>query len=151
MSGIGVGTLVMPPAAALLIDAIGWRGAHLVLGIFAAIVGGGMALLVEDDPRRPARGPTAIRRFSMRNHHTPPPPASARRYDRGGSSGFVPRACSAHSGVRPFVHLVPYAIDHGIPQSSAVLLMAAIGIGSTSGRSFSAVSPIGWGARFLSW
>jgi MFS family permease len=36
----------------------------------------------------------------------------------------------------PFVHLVPYAIDHGIPQSSAVLLMAAIGVGSTSGRFF---------------
>jgi len=32
--------------------------------------------------------------------------------------------------------MVPYALDNGIPQSSAVLLMAAIGIGSTSGRFF---------------
>jgi OFA family oxalate/formate antiporter-like MFS transporter len=36
----------------------------------------------------------------------------------------------------PFVHLVPYALDHGIPQSSAVLLLAALGIGSTGGRFF---------------
>ena len=27
----------------------------------------------------------------------------------------------------PFVHLVPYALDRGIPQSRAVLLLGAIG------------------------
>jgi MFS transporter, OFA family, oxalate/formate antiporter len=36
----------------------------------------------------------------------------------------------------PFVHLVPYAQDHGIPQSSAVLLLGVIGMGSTAGRFF---------------
>jgi MFS transporter, OFA family, oxalate/formate antiporter len=36
----------------------------------------------------------------------------------------------------PFVHLVPYALDHGIAQSSAVLLLGVIGIGSTAGRFF---------------
>ena len=34
----------------------------------------------------------------------------------------------------PFVHLVPYALDHGIPPSSAVLLLGVIGVGSTAGR-----------------
>ena len=36
----------------------------------------------------------------------------------------------------PFVHLVPYALDHGLPTSSAVLLLGAIGVGSTAGRFF---------------
>lgn len=36
----------------------------------------------------------------------------------------------------PFVHLVPYALDRGIPQSTAVLLLGMIGIGSTAGRFF---------------
>jgi MFS family permease len=36
----------------------------------------------------------------------------------------------------PFVHLVPYAVDHGAPRSSAVLLLGMIGIGSTAGRFF---------------
>src|SRR4051794_34192446 len=54
VSGIGVGTLVMPPLATLLIEALGWRGAYLALGAIAAVLGGGMALLVENDPR--ARG-----------------------------------------------------------------------------------------------
>src|SRR5450432_2772439 len=54
VSGIGVGTLVMPPLATLLIETFGWRGAYLALGILAAVIGGGMALLLENDPR--ARG-----------------------------------------------------------------------------------------------
>src|SRR5258708_30885245 len=36
----------------------------------------------------------------------------------------------------PFVHLVPYAGDHGVAASSAVLLLGVIGIGSTAGRFF---------------
>src|SRR5262249_15522723 len=51
VSGIGVGTLVMPPLASLLIDALGWRNAYLILGAVAAVVGAGMALLIENDPR----------------------------------------------------------------------------------------------------
>src|SRR5689334_19716697 len=51
VSGIGVGTLVMPPLASLLIDALGWRSAYLALGALAIVIGAGMALLIENDPR----------------------------------------------------------------------------------------------------
>src|SRR6478735_8309523 len=57
VSGIGVGTLVMPPLATLLIDMLGWRGAYLALGSLAAVIGGGMALLLENDPRSRGLGP----------------------------------------------------------------------------------------------
>ena len=36
----------------------------------------------------------------------------------------------------PFVHLVPYALDHGVAPSAAVLLLGVIGVGSTAGRFF---------------
>src|ERR1700694_5544345 len=36
VSGVGVGTLVMPPLAALLIEAFGWRAAYVVLGALVA-------------------------------------------------------------------------------------------------------------------
>jgi len=36
----------------------------------------------------------------------------------------------------PFVHLVPYAVDHGVTQSWAALLVGMIGVGSTAGRFF---------------
>ncbi len=137
VSGIGVGTLVMPPLAALLIDALGWRGAYLALGCFAAIAGSGMALLIENDPGRRAMGTDGD-----------PPRLDAQAAQPAGPSvgdalrsrrflGLCAASLLGSFGVFvPFVHLVPYALDHGIPQSSAVLLMAAIGIGSTSGRFF---------------
>src|SRR4030081_4056883 len=50
VSGIGVGTLVMPPLASLFIETLGWRGAYLALGALAAVAGGGVALLLGKDP-----------------------------------------------------------------------------------------------------
>src|SRR6202000_3161529 len=49
VSGIGVGTLVMPPLASLLIGRFGWRAAYLALGVLALVIGGGMALFIEND------------------------------------------------------------------------------------------------------
>jgi MFS transporter, OFA family, oxalate/formate antiporter len=57
VAGIGVGTLVMPPLAAFFIEALGWRTAHMILGVFAAAVGSAMALLIENDPRDRGVGP----------------------------------------------------------------------------------------------
>jgi MFS transporter, OFA family, oxalate/formate antiporter len=135
VSGIGVGTLVMPPLATLLIDMQGWRGAYLTLGAFAAVIGGGMALLLENDPRARGLGPDG----------DPPRPGAASA--PGASVGKAIRsqhfialyaACLTCSfGVFvPFVHLVPYAGDHGLPATSAVLLLGMIGVGSTAGRFF---------------
>src|SRR6185295_15679359 len=50
VSGIGVGTLVMPPLAAVLIRDVGWRHAYLTLGCLTAAAGVAMALLIENDP-----------------------------------------------------------------------------------------------------
>src|SRR5512142_525164 len=51
VSGIGVGTLVMPPLASFFIDRLGWRTAYLVLGGLAVVVGVGMAMMIANDPR----------------------------------------------------------------------------------------------------
>ena len=63
VSGIGVGTLVMPPLASLLIDDLGWRDAYLVLGCLAAVIGGGHGAADRERSARPRPWlPTAIRR-----------------------------------------------------------------------------------------
>jgi MFS family permease len=137
VSGIGVGTLVMPPLASLLIGSLGWRGAYLALGALAAVVGGGLALLIENDPRDRGLGPDGD-----------PPPSDAQPARPQGNSvrdairswRFISlyAACLICSfGVFvPFVHLVPYAGDHGVAPASAVLLLGVIGVGSTAGRFF---------------
>jgi MFS family permease len=137
VSGIGVGTLVMPPLATLLIENLGWRGAYLALGCLAVVLGGGLALLIESDPRDRNLGPDGDA-----------PQAGAQRaqpegdtvHDAVRSRRFISlyAACliCAFGVFVPFVHLVPYARDHGVAPASAVLLLGVIGIGSTAGRFF---------------
>jgi MFS transporter, OFA family, oxalate/formate antiporter len=135
VSGIGVGTLVVPPLAALLIEAFGWRETYLALSAFALIVGAGMALLIEDDPRRRGVAPDGD---ALPADSQPHPAAggsvgkiiTSRRFVGLYAACFI---CSFGLFV-PFVHLVPYALDHGVAQASAVLLLGAIGVGSTAGR-----------------
>ena len=137
VSGIGVGTLAMPPLATLLIDMLGWRSAYLALGALAAAVGGTMALWIENDPRDRGLGPDG----------DPPLPDAMAARAAGTSVGDAVRSrrfvalyaacliCSFGVFV-PFVHLFPYARDHGVGASTAVLLLGVIGIGSTAGRFF---------------
>jgi predicted MFS family arabinose efflux permease len=100
-------------------------------------VGGGLALLIENDPRDRGLGPDG----------DPPPPGAHQARPAGNSVRDAIRSrrfislyaacliCSFGVFV-PFVHLVPYAQDHGVAPASAVLLLGVIGIGSTAGRFF---------------
>ncbi len=135
VSGIGVGTLVVPPVASLLINAVGWRESYLILGIVSIVVGAGLALLIENDPGKRGLGPDGD-----------PPADSARTPDEAGESirsvitsrrfvGLYASCFICSFGLFvPFVHLVPYALDYGVTPSAAVLLVGAIGVGSTLGR-----------------
>jgi MFS family permease len=137
VSGIGVGTLVMPPLASLLIETLGWRGAYLALGALAAVVGGGLALLIENDPRDRDLGPDGD---PPQSDPQAARPQGASVIEAIRSQRFISlyAACLICSfGVFvPFVHLVPYAGDHGVAPSTAVLLLGVIGVGSTAGRFF---------------
>jgi MFS family permease len=137
VSGIGVGTLVMPPLASFLIDGLGWRQAYLILGLLAASIGGGLALLIENDPRDRGLGPDGDPP-QMASSSAKPQGASVREAVTSRRFVGLYAACliCAFGVFVPFVHLVPYALDHGVPPSRAVLLLGAIGVGSTVGRFF---------------
>ncbi|WP_341886841.1 MFS transporter [Variovorax sp. YR752] len=137
VSGIGVGTLAMPPLASWLIDTLGWGDAYLALGVLAAVVGVGLALLVENDPRARGLGPDGDPPKAQASTALPPG-ASVREAIGSGRFAGLYAACliSSFGLFVPFVHLVPYALDHGVAASSAVLLLGAIGVGSTAGRFF---------------
>ena len=137
VSGIGVGTLVMPPLATLLINTLGWRTAYLALGALAIVVGAGMALLIENDPRDRGLNPDG-EGTAPDAQAALPTGASVREAVTSRRFVTLYAACLICSfGVFvPFVHLVPYALDHGVAQSSAVLLLGMVGVGSTAGRFF---------------
>ncbi|WP_176051158.1 MFS transporter [Burkholderia sp. BCC1644] len=145
VAGIGVGTLVMPPLASALIAHVGWRGAYFTLAVIAVVLGAGMSLLIENDPRgrgllpdgdapdEGGRQPVAARAGATAHAG-----ATVREAVTSRPFASLYAACLVCSfGVFvPFVHLVPYALDHGVAPSTAVLLLGAIGVGSTAGRFF---------------
>jgi len=135
VAGIGVGTLVMPPLASLLIGALGWRGAYVVLGVLALLLGGGMALLIESDPRVRGLNPDGDEQAMQSVQAGGSSVHDAIRSRRFISLYVACLICSFGVFV-PFVHLVPFARDHGIAASTAALLLGVVGFGSTAGRFF---------------
>lgn len=137
VSGIGLGTLVMPPLAAWLIDLIGWRHAYITLGLAAALLGIAMSWLLVNDPRDKGLAPdgdplTAAAASGARSGAKVGEAVRSRQF-----LGLYAASLACAFGVFvPFVHLVPYALDLGIAPTSAVLLLGMIGVGSTAGRFF---------------
>ena len=132
--GIGVGTLVMPPLASLLITTVGWRHAYLALGVVAAIVVGSMSLLLENDPRDRGLGPDgALLQPDVGLARSPGLSVRSAITSRRFVSLYAACLIVSFGLFVPFVHLVPYALDHGVRQSLAVLLLGVIGVGSTAG------------------
>jgi len=135
VSGIGVGTLIMPPLASWFIHTLGWRHAYLALGALAIVVGGGMALLIEDDPRDRGLAPDGdalapAARAELASGFGVGEAIRSRRF----MALYAACLCCSFGLFVPFVHLIPFAVDHGVAQSSAVLLIGAVGVGSTAGR-----------------
>lgn len=142
VTGIGLGTLCMPPVAAMLIDWGGWRGAYLVIGIVALVVGGAAAFFVEGSPERRGLLPDGD---PVRPPDTGPGAEQATPAAAGVDFAMALRARPfwlLYAGsflvslgiFIPFVHLVPYARDAGLSKETGVLMFALVGLGSTAGR-----------------
>lgn len=134
VAGIGAGNLVVPPLAAWWIDLYGWRGAYLVLAVFALILAGGAAWFIDNNPAR--RDQRTGERLAPPPRPEPQTGASLRQALRSREfwilyvSLFLPTI-----GVFvPMVHLAPYATDHGHAESAGVFLVSLIGLGSLLGR-----------------
>jgi len=137
VSGIGLGTLLIPPLATELISALGWRNAWIVLGLFIILFGGAAALFTDNAPER--RGASAdggiinpgatgaasiVEGFSLREAVT----------SRAFVLLYLALVVIWIGASMPFVHLVPYAEDHGISHGTAVAIFGLVGVGSLAGR-----------------
>lgn len=137
VAGIGIGTLIGPPFAAWAIEAFGWRGGYTALGLAGLALGIVGCLLIDGAPARRGLRPDGDA-GPPPSAHMPPPGATLgqalrdRRFWWLYAATFV--GCLGL--FIPFVHLVPYALDHGIDRGVAVWLIGLIGIGSTVGRFF---------------
>ena len=119
VAGIGVGTLVMSPLAARLIDAFGWRQTYRIFGVAGPVVLLGCALLVQRPPGAgrtvPSRMGEALRSPVFRRLH-------------------LSAVCFGVGLFVPFVFVVPYAESEGIPAVRAALLVGMLGGSSVVAR-----------------
>jgi MFS transporter, OFA family, oxalate/formate antiporter len=121
VSGIGAGNLVAPPLAAWWIESLGWRGAYLALAACALVLGGLAAAAIRNRPTGQAR---ATGGMSLQ----------AALRTRNFWVLYVTLALAGFGCFVPLVHIGPYAMDAGHPESFAVLLVSLIGLGSLVGR-----------------
>lgn len=138
VAGIGIGTLVVPPLAALLIAAWGWRATYAVLAGAVATLGLSAMLLLDHSPERRGQHPDGV------------PPADGADPAAGAiATGLGIRAAlrmrvfwmlSASTLLMtfamyvPFVHLVPYVAGLGLSATTGAWLLGLIGIASVLGR-----------------
>ncbi len=127
VSGIGVGTLVVPPIGALLIAQLDWRPAFLAIGAVVVLAGGAAGLLVRNpslsNPESEA-APTATQGVSLREAVRSRPFVLL-------LIGFLLASLGQFT---PIAHLVPYAEDRGVSPQTAATLLSLLGVGSAVGR-----------------
>jgi MFS family permease len=119
VAGIGVGTLVIPPATAALIEAVGWRDAYLVLAAVGVTALGLCALAAAPAPQGTGPGSVSLR-AALRD-------AQYRRL-------YLATALLGVPLFVPFVYLPSYAEDRGVDSVLAAGLIGAIGTASVAGR-----------------
>jgi MFS family permease len=139
VAGIGIGTLAMPPLAAAMIDAGGWRTTYVILGAVCLVAGIAAALLIEHSPQRRGLLPDG-ERIAPASGHAGAPAApyglATREALTSRPFALLYAACLATSlGLFiPFAHLAAYARDHGMSDTAGAWLVAFIGLGSAVGR-----------------
>jgi len=129
VSGLGVGTVVMPSLASWLIFNHGWRISYIILGIIAVVVILLVAQFLRRDPHQVGQlpyGQSEVKEESLNLQ----------------AKGFLLQEaihtkqfwmlctlffCHGVGQQATFVHIVPHAIDMGIPPTIAARILAVIG------------------------
>lgn len=139
VSGIGVGTLLIPPFAAWLLSVGDWRTAYAILAAVTLSLGVAGGLVIEHSPQRRglAADGAAERPGTGEGGSSAPARGHAVR-DAIRSRPFLllylALLAAAPGLFMPFAHLVSYARDHGLSAETGALLVGLIGVGSTVGR-----------------
>jgi len=120
VTGVGLGTLVVAPLAAALINHYGWRHTYVIFGI-GSVAGLFLCAFLTPRPPAPAGQPAGLRLRALLKL-----PAFGYMYCAG---FFITLALFV-----PFVFLVSYARAQGIDEVPAASLVGIIGGASIAGR-----------------
>jgi MFS family permease len=138
VSGIGLGTAVVPPLVTALIHWSDWRSAYLVLAAVAMIGGVAAALLIESSPDRRGQFPDGAKAGGPAGPPGPPGDDGLTLVQALRSKPFwvlYVSALLASLGISmPFVHMMPFVLDLGFGEATGAAMLGLIGLASIVGR-----------------
>lgn len=146
VTGVGLGTFCFPLFCALLISWSNWRIAYLFMGVMVLVLGVSAALFIVDLPERmglqpdgdwvPSHCDTASQGITTEKKPVNIREMSVKEALHTRIFWLLYAGCFTISlGLFiPFVHMVPFASDLGLPKSTGVMLFGLVGASSTAGR-----------------
>lgn len=143
-SGASFGTFLFPPLAAALISSFGWRGAYLTLGLLGLTLIILCATFMVRDPEQIGLHPDGQAPVSLpASPSTSPPVVTNDEWTLAEAKRTAPFwllnlvfTLTWLVVFMPMVHLVPFAVDLGIPQFRAAMTISVVGLAGSVGRLF---------------
>jgi OFA family oxalate/formate antiporter-like MFS transporter len=140
-SGSSFGMFLFPPLATALIAAYGWRTSYSILGLLAVAVVSLCSTFVVRDPEKMGLHPDGQAPQHTSPNHSLPVLAPDRGWTLAGAKHtttfWMLNSIFTLTWVgvfMPMVHIVPFAIDLGIPQFRAAMTISVIGFAGFAGR-----------------
>jgi len=129
VAGVGVGVMIMPPAASWLISNYGWRLAYTIIGIVTLASVVPAAQFLKRDPDQMGLVPYGADEVKIESPNLETGGFSLQEAIRTRQFWMLSAMwlCFAFSLETIFVHLVPYATDLGISTISAANILAISG------------------------
>ena len=125
VSGIGAGTLAVPPFTALMIAELDWRPALLLIGSIVVAAGVAAGLFVKNPGHSSRQSDSQLQDGVS---------LSVAVRSRPFFLLFLGFLLASFGQFTPIAHIVPYAEDRGISPQAAATLLSLLGMGSALGR-----------------
>jgi MFS family permease len=136
-AGMGLGTLLLPPLAHVLVERVGWRGAYVVFGVAVFVALELIATVMRRDPESLGLlpdGDHAPRAVTSGSARDPGYTVAAAVRTRAFWMLFGLFSATWIPVFTPLVHLVPMARGLGVPAMTAATLVSALGLAAVVGR-----------------
>ncbi len=135
-SGVGFGTLIVPPVATRLISSYGWRTSYIIIGIAVLVLIVLAAQFMKRDPQQIGQAPYGERKAKQSDIIPARRGFSFKEALHTGQYWIICIIyfCFGYFLHNIMVHVVPHAIELGIPAISAANILAIIGGMNLVGR-----------------
>jgi MFS family permease len=134
--GTGTGQLVIPFAASLLIMSYGWRSSYVIMSVFSMLMLAGMGQMLRRDPSQKGLLPDGDTQTATQGIHIAEMgilPSDALKTRQFWTICFI-NLTIMFSLMMILVHIVPHAMDIGLPATTAAGVLSTIAGASMVGR-----------------